>query len=86
MKEAIAAAKISLQEVACIGITNQRETVVVWDRKPGSRYITRLGGNAAERISRRPEGFRIREIIRKKTGLIIDGYFTGTKIKWILIM
>jgi glycerol kinase len=86
MKEATAAAKISLQEVACIGITNQRETVVVWDRKTGKPLYNAIVWQC-RRTADICDGLKASgyaEIIRKKTGLIIDAYFTGTKIKWIL--
>lgn len=73
-------------QIAAIGITNQRETTVVWDKDTGkpiyhaivwqSRQTTKL----AEKIKR--EGYS--EEIRKKTGLIIDPYFSATKIRWIL--
>ncbi len=73
-------------QIAGIGITNQRETTVIWDKKTGkpiynaivwqSRQTTAL----AEKLKR--EGYG--EEIRKKTGLIIDPYFSATKIRWIL--
>lgn len=86
MKEAVAAARIPMNEMACIGITNQRETLVIWERKTGKPVY-----NAIVWQCRRTAGIcndlkvaGYDEIIRKKTGLIIDAYFTGTKIKWVL--
>lgn len=73
-------------ELACIGITNQRETVVVWDRNTGKPI-----NNAIVWQCRRttPICYDLKingltEKIKKKTGLVIDAYFSGTKIKWIL--
>lgn len=73
-------------QIAGIGITNQRETTVIWDKKTGhpicnaivwqSRQTTAL----AEKLKK--DGYS--EIIREKTGLIIDPYFSATKIRWIL--
>lgn len=77
---------IRSEQIKGIGITNQRETTVIWDRKTGkpiynaivwqSRQTTEL----AEKL--RADGYG--EMIHKKTGLIIDPYFSATKIRWIL--
>ncbi len=74
------------EEVAAIGITNQRETVVVWEKDTG-----RPVGNAIVWQCRRTAGIcqdlkagGYEETIRMKTGLVVDAYFSGTKIKWIL--
>jgi glycerol kinase len=84
--EAISKAGVSGNEVACIGITNQRETTVIWDRETGKPVC-----NAIVWQDRRTSGFcdelnslGYGEIICEKTGLIIDSYFSATKIKWIL--
>jgi glycerol kinase len=73
-------------EIAAIGITNQRETIVLWDRltgKPIDNAIVwqcrRTAGICEELKARGLE-----ETIRKKTGLVIDAYFSATKIKWLL--
>jgi glycerol kinase len=74
------------QDVAAIGITNQRETVVLWDRKtsqPLHRAIVwqcRRTAGVCDRI--RQEGFDRK--LREKTGLVTDAYFSGTKIAWML--
>ncbi len=77
---------VKLDEVAAIGITNQRETVVVWDKqtgKPVYNAIVWQCRRTAEMCKELTEkGYD--EIIKKKTGLLIDAYFSGTKIKWIL--
>lgn len=77
---------ISAEEVAAIGITNQRETVVVWDKVTGKPI-----GNAIVWQCRRTapicEDLKARDLeetFRRKTGLVVDAYFSGTKIKWIL--
>src|SRR5437773_1634379 len=85
-QEALAKAGIGAADVAAIGITNQRETTVVWNRRTGEPVY-----NAIVWQDRRAEptcaGLRERgleETFRNKTGLILDAYFSGTKLKWIL--
>jgi glycerol kinase len=79
-------AKARPQEVAAIGITNQRETVVLWDRKTGQPihpaivWQCRRTAPMCDRI--RAEGFD--KTLRSKTGLMTDAYFSGTKIAWLL--
>ncbi|NLC67807.1 MAG: glycerol kinase GlpK [Clostridiaceae bacterium] len=86
MREAVRDSGISPCEVACIGITNQRETVVVWDKSTGKPVY-----NAIVWQCRRTAGLcdrlkndGLQEVIKEKTGLVIDAYFSGTKIQWIL--
>lgn len=74
------------KDIAAIGITNQRETTIVWDARTGIPVY-----NAIVWQDRRTSGFcdslrqqGFTDMIRSKTGLIIDAYFSGTKIKWIL--
>ncbi len=85
-KEAVKKAGLAGGSIAAIGITNQRETTLVWNRKTGKPVH-----NAIVWQDRRTAGFcdNLKEegkslIIREKTGLIIDAYFSATKIKWIL--
>ena len=85
-KEALVKACITASEVAAIGITNQRETTVVWSRATGEPIH-----NAIVWQDRRAEptcaALRERGLeatFRSKTGLVIDAYFSGTKLKWIL--
>ena len=77
---------LSGTEVAAIAITNQRETTVVWDRKTGkpvSHAIVWQDRRTAESCSKLKEaGYE--KLISEKTGLLIDAYFSATKIKWIL--
>ncbi|AHI52412.1 glycerol kinase GlpK [Spiroplasma culicicola] len=76
---------ISPEQIAAIGITNQRETVIVWDKNTGNPIY-----NAIVWQDRRTDEFCIelakthKEIIREKTGLVIDAYFSASKVKWIL--
>ena len=77
---------ISLKEIAAIGITNQRETVVVWDKETGEPVYNaivwqcRRTADICEDLKKRG----LEDYVRENTGLIIDAYFSGTKIKWIL--
>ena len=84
--EAVTSAGLNGKSIAAIGITNQRETTVVWDRETGLPVY-----NAIVWQDRRTSEFcsklkadNLEKMIRSKTGLIIDAYFSGTKIKWIL--
>jgi glycerol kinase len=85
-REAIAAAGIGAQRIAALGITNQRETTLVWNRRTGAPVH-----NAIVWQDRRTEPFcaalRARGLagaVREKTGLVIDPYFSAGKIRWIL--
>ena len=86
MQEALSRAGIQATDVAAIGITNQRETVVVWDRRTGQPIH-----NAIVWQDRRTAGLcdQLREagkvnVFQQKTGLVLDAYFSGTKVRWIL--
>jgi glycerol kinase len=85
-REALRRAGVSISEVAAIGITNQRETTVVWDRATGQavhRAIVWQDRRTADICARlKAEGHE--PMISAKTGLIIDPYFSGTKVSWIL--
>ena len=86
MTECIAASGIDPEEIAGIGITNQRETTVVWDKTTGKPICNaivwqcRRTADICEQLERDGHG----EYIQKTTGLRPDAYFSGTKIKWIL--
>ena len=86
MMEAVAALGAHPDEIAAIGITNQRETTVVWDAatgKPVCNAIVWQDRRTSEFCdSLKAEGWT--ERIREKTGLLIDAYFSGTKVRWIL--
>lgn len=84
--EAITSAGLSGENIAALGITNQRETTLIWDRKTGKPVY-----NAIVWQDRRTSDYcdslkeqGLAEKFRKKTGLILDSYFSATKIRWIL--
>lgn len=84
--EAIAKAGLSVKDIAAIGITNQRETTVVWDRKtaqPLYKAIVWQDRRTAEYCEQLKKDGAAR-MIQEKTGLIPDSYFSGTKLSWIL--
>ena len=84
--QAIAAIGISAKDIAAIGITNQRETAIVWDKKTGEPIYNAIVWQC-RRTSEYCDSLKAKgltETFRKKTGLIIDAYFSGSKIKWIL--
>jgi glycerol kinase len=84
--EALTKANVAAADVAGIGITNQRETTLVWDRftgKPIHNAIVwqdRRTAGACDRLRAR----KLDKMIRRKTGLVIDAYFSATKVQWIL--
>ncbi len=86
MLDAVRDAGIRPDQVAAIGITNQRETTVVWDKHTGIPiynaivWQSRQTSDICDEL--RAAGYTDR--IRQKTGLVIDPYFSGTKVKWIL--
>jgi len=84
--QAIAKLGISSDEISCIGITNQRETTILWDKntgKPVYNAIVWQCRRTADYVSSLKEQ-GLSDFIRNKTGLIPDPYFSATKIKWIL--
>jgi glycerol kinase len=79
--------KIPAKKIEAIGITNQRETVVVWDRlggKPLTKAIVWQCRRTSQRCDRLKRDKKIRDDIFQKTGLPIDAYFSASKIEWIL--
>ena len=107
-KEAMAKAGVTAEEIAGIGIANQRETTILWDRKTGEpvchaivwqcrRTAGRIeelkkspwkasavsGGDDSDAVSRQTDA-GVDDIVRDKTGLILDPYFSASKIEWIL--
>ncbi|MFH0886889.1 MAG: glycerol kinase GlpK, partial [bacterium] len=79
--------KIKPSSIAAIGITNQRETTVIWDRnsgKPVHNAIVWQCRRTADRCQELKRKWDMESYIKKKTGLPIDAYFSGTKIEWIL--
>ena len=86
LTEAVNAAHIDVRAVAGIGITNQRETTILWDRATGkpvyNAIVWQCRRTAPICDELKAQGWE--ETVRKKTGLLIDAYFSGTKIKWIM--
>ncbi len=84
--EALGRAHLRPRDLAAIGITNQRETTVVWDRETGQpvhNAIVWQDRRTAEHCDRlKAAGHE--ELVRERTGLVIDAYFSGTKVAWIL--
>jgi glycerol kinase len=84
--EVLAGAGIRARDVAAIGITNQRETTIVWDRRTGDPITNaivwqdRRTSEACDRL--RSDGAET--LFRERTGLVLDAYFSGTKLAWIL--
>src|SRR5262249_12884496 len=85
-REALSKANVRADEVAAIGITNQRETTVVWDRANGQPvhkaivWQCRRTAQMCDKLKRE----KFDRVIRKKTGLVTDAYFSGTKVAWLL--
>jgi glycerol kinase len=86
VNEALEKAELEQRKIAAIGITNQRETTVVWDRTNGKPIY-----NAIVWQDRRTAGYceslrakAMESIVISKTGLLLDPYFSGTKVNWIL--
>lgn len=86
IKEALKKAGIEASELSAIGITNQRETVVVWERESGKAiqnaivWQDRRTASYCEKLKRQ----NLERIFTKKTGLLLDPYFSGTKLSWML--
>ena len=86
-REALAASKLRPRDIAAIGITNQRETTLLWNRAHRrSRSPTPSSGRtgAPSRCARSCVPHGLAEQVRASTGLVIDPYFSGTKIRWLL--
>lgn len=86
MSEVIASCGLSSTDIGCLGITNQRETVVVWDKQTGqpiyNAVVWQCRRTAGECALLKEEGYE--DLIYERTGLTIDAYFSATKLKWIL--
>ena len=86
MREALQNAKLQARDIACVGITNQRETTVVWNRHTGQPIYNAIvwQDRRAEPVCARLREQGMAPAVQEKTGLIIDAYFSGTKLQWIL--
>lgn len=86
LREALMKGGIGAHEVAGIGITNQRETTVLWDRNTGKPIANAIVWQCRRTASlceaMKKEG--LEELFRERTGLVLDAYFSGTKIQWLL--
>lgn len=83
---ALSSARVSSRQIEAIGITNQRETTVLWERKTGkpvSRAIVWQDRRTTE-ICQKLKAAGHEPFFRKRTGLVLDPYFSGTKIRWLL--
>ena len=85
-KQVLRKAKLKAADIAGIGITNQRETTILWDRETGEPIANaivwqdRRTSAVCDRLKKERHG----NLVRKRTGLVIDAYFSGTKIQWLL--
>jgi len=85
-REALAGAGVGARELRAVGVTNQRETVLAWERAGGAAvgraivWQDRRTAAACDELKSRG----LEDVIREKTGLVLDPYFSGTKIKWLL--
>ena len=86
ISEALIRAKTTAAQIAAIGITNQRETTIIWDKETGNpiynAIVWQCRRTACYCDELKEKGYA--EMIYKKTGLVLDAYFSATKIKWIL--
>jgi glycerol kinase len=86
IRKAVVYSKIEFSDICSIGITNQRETVVAWDKNSGKPlhnaivWQCRRTADICEKL--REDGYN--EVFTQKTGLVLDPYFAGTKIKWLI--
>ncbi len=85
-RDALAKSSVSPSQIAAIGVTNQRETTILWDKQTGKPvdnaivWQSRVSADICQRL--RQDG--LEPMIREKTGLVVDAYFSGTKIKYLL--
>lgn len=86
MKHVLQTSGLNASDVASIGITNQRETTVVWDKKTGRPIYNAIVWQSSQTadICNDLKKQGLEDEFRKKTGLMVDPYFSGTKVKWIL--
>ena len=84
--EVLADAGISPTQVAAIGITNQRETTIIWDRKTGKPIMNAIvwQDRRTTELCQKMKNEGLEPLIQQKTGLLLDPYFSASKIRWIL--
>ncbi|MBI1337186.1 MAG: glycerol kinase GlpK [Phycisphaera sp.] len=85
-RQVLELARLGADDIAAIGITNQRETTVVWDRRTGKPIANAIvwQDRRTSTICDELEQRGLQETIQHKTGLVVDAYFSGTKLRWIL--
>lgn len=85
-REALERAHVAIADIAAIGITNQRETAIVWDRKTGKPVYNAIvwQDRRTADVCAKLRAAGKEDVITSKTGLILDPYFSGTKVAWIL--
>ena len=85
-RRALAKASLSAAEIAALGVTNQRETTILWERETGRPVANAIvwQSRASAGICERLKADGLEETFRNKTGLVLDAYFSGTKIKHLL--
>jgi len=86
LRGAVSRAGIGYDEIAAIGITNQRETTVVWDRQTGEPVYPAIVWQSRQTvpICEDLKARGLESLFRERTGLVVDAYFSGTKVRWIL--
>ncbi len=86
LAEVLQSTKIKPEQIASIGITNQRETTVVWDKHTGLPIYNAIVWQSRQTVPICDEikALGKESLFREKTGLVVDAYFSGTKVKWIL--
>src|ERR1043166_1275476 len=86
LQRVIAENKVDAKSIVAIGITNQRETTVIWNRKTGEPIYNAIvwQDKRTASICEELKSKGLTDYVRQNTGLVIDSYFSGTKIKWIL--
>lgn len=87
LQEVIAKANITPEDIAAIGITNQRETTIIWDKNTGEPIYNAIVWQCrrtAEIVDELKEDEEFSAYVKENTGLLLDAYFSATKIKWIL--
>jgi glycerol kinase len=82
-RRTLSVAGVAASEIAGIGITNQRETTVVWDRRTGEPIAPAIVWQC-RRTAAYCDALKPRELIESRTGLVIDAYFSGSKIRWLI--
>ena len=84
--EALSKANLSKYDIAALGITNQRETTLIWDRKTGEPIYNAIvwQDRRTSHVIDELKNAGKEEFFRKKTGLLLDPYFSATKVKWLL--